>query len=111
MRLRNAKEQIVKEENALCTVRHRCSPWCVGLSPTKNLPVQALETLSGTHLCNYFKRVASFASNISTTAFKKNNDAVVIAIERIKLTAVCQYRQPNGFFDVLFKRWIVFPTI
>ncbi|KAG8289526.1 hypothetical protein J6590_102574, partial [Homalodisca vitripennis] len=36
-------------------------PWCVGLSPTKNLPVQALETLSGTHLCNYFKRVPSFA--------------------------------------------------
>ncbi|KAG8255553.1 hypothetical protein J6590_089797 [Homalodisca vitripennis] len=43
-------------ENALCTVRDRCSPWCVGLTPTKNLPVQALETLSGTHLCNYFKR-------------------------------------------------------
>ncbi|KAG8308597.1 Ankyrin repeat domain-containing protein 6, partial [Homalodisca vitripennis] len=48
-------------ENALCTVRDRCSPWCVGLSPTKNLPVQALETLSGMHLCNYFKRVPSFA--------------------------------------------------
>ncbi|KAG8274102.1 hypothetical protein J6590_008248 [Homalodisca vitripennis] len=42
-------------------MRDRCSPWCVGLSPTKNLPVQALETLSGTHLCNYFKRVPSFA--------------------------------------------------
>ncbi|KAG8317071.1 hypothetical protein J6590_034443 [Homalodisca vitripennis] len=38
----------------------RRSPWCVGLTPTKNLPVQALETLSGTHLCN-FKRVPSFA--------------------------------------------------
>ncbi|KAG8250401.1 hypothetical protein J6590_102601, partial [Homalodisca vitripennis] len=70
-------------ENALCTVRDRYSPWCVGLSPTKNLPVQALETISGTHLCNYFKRNAATALHDSgldnTSAIRVSGETRPIA--------------------------------